>query len=452
MINSDTSISLFSEARLTRRGPSSVALSVLTHGAGIALISMGIMLAPPNVVPRPPQRYIMRLLTLNSPEEQARQAAADNAKYPDPDKAAQKQPPGGKPESQPSIADKIARQTLIQPDAPPDVKLPDDTPLPKVVSWQKPKVELKEVVPDPPKLPAATELKPSIEVPNQEVDLSDIRISSTPFVAETLQVTPSNVSPIVNHAPDTNNKIPETASNASDNPAPAQVISLSDMNMPEGTTALPFASQTASSEYSGMGNGKDSNNNGAGNPNSNANGTGAGNSASGAPGQNASQASNGTGDSTTRFTTPKNGHYSVVITGTSMDELYPETAGMWGNRIAYTVYLHVGAAKNWILQYSIPRGEEAANGGSVVKPDPPWPTDITRPNLAAGEINADALLVHGFVNEDGRFEKLTVVFPPQFPRAKFVLDALNQWQFRPAQQLGLPVRVEVLLIVPETLE
>ena len=61
-------------------------------------------------------------------------------------------------------------------------------------------------------------------------------------------------------------------------------------------------------------------------------------------------------------------------------------------------------------------------------------------------------MVHGFVNHDGRFETLTIVFPPEFEQAQFVVDALDQWQFRPAMQDGQIARVEVLLIIPEELE
>ena len=82
----------------------------------------------------------------------------------------------------------------------------------------------------------------------------------------------------------------------------------------------------------------------------------------------------------------------------------------------------------------------------------PWPYNIVRPNIAPDSLNADALLVHGFVNEAGKFESLGVVFPPDFQQAQFVLDALNQWQFRPAAQNGKTQRVEVLLIIPEERE
>jgi len=72
-----------------------------------------------------------------------------------------------------------------------------------------------------------------------------------------------------------------------------------------------------------------------------------------------------------------------------------------------------------------------------------------RPNIPPGAVDADALMIHGFVNQAGRFEALSVLFPPQFAQAQFVLDALTQWQFRPAAQNGQNVLVEVLLIIPE---
>ena len=60
-------------------------------------------------------------------------------------------------------------------------------------------------------------------------------------------------------------------------------------------------------------------------------------------------------------------------------------------------------------------------------------------------------MVHGFVNQAGRFEGLKVVFPPQFPETQFVLASLEKWQFRPAAHNGQLARVEVLLIIPEEL-
>jgi hypothetical protein len=61
-------------------------------------------------------------------------------------------------------------------------------------------------------------------------------------------------------------------------------------------------------------------------------------------------------------------------------------------------------------------------------------------------------MVHGFVNQSGRFEALSIVFPQSFSQAPFVLSSLQEWQFRPAMQNGQSAKVEVLLIIPEEME
>jgi hypothetical protein len=61
-------------------------------------------------------------------------------------------------------------------------------------------------------------------------------------------------------------------------------------------------------------------------------------------------------------------------------------------------------------------------------------------------------MIHGFVNQSGHFETLSMVFPQAFPQAQFVIAALEKWQFRPAMQGGQSARVEVLLIIPEQAE
>ncbi|MGB6743187.1 MAG: hypothetical protein WBE38_05965, partial [Terracidiphilus sp.] len=119
---------------------------------------------------------------------------------------------------------------------------------------------------------------------------------------------------------------------------------------------------------------------------------------------------------------------------------------------AYTVYLHVGLQKSWILQYSLPRAADAMEAGALGKLEAPWPYNIVRPDLVPGSIDTDALMIHGYVNDAGRFETLSIVFPPQFPQARFVLDSLEHWQFRPASQNGQVAKVEVLLIIPEEFE
>ena len=150
------------------------------------------------------------------------------------------------------------------------------------------------------------------------------------------------------------------------------------------------------------------------------------------------------------ITKPKEGQFGSVVIGSTLTEKYPETADLWSGRLSYTVYLPVGLAKNWILQYSLSRADSPS--GVTTRVDAPWPYNILRPNIAPGTIDADALMIHGFVNQAGRFEALSIAFPPEFAQAQFVLGALNQWEFRPATQNGQNIKVEILLIIPEVEE
>jgi hypothetical protein len=154
----------------------------------------------------------------------------------------------------------------------------------------------------------------------------------------------------------------------------------------------------------------------------------------------------GSGASVDRITRPRDGHFGAVIVGDSVAEQYPEAAGIWADRLAYTVYLHLGTAKTWILQYCLPRTVEAE--GNTARPDAPWPYFMVTPHPAPGNDAADALLVHGFIDTAGHFETLVLVFPEPSSRTKSLLDALQQWQFRPAVQNGQTTAVEVLLIIP----
>jgi hypothetical protein len=155
---------------------------------------------------------------------------------------------------------------------------------------------------------------------------------------------------------------------------------------------------------------------------------------------------------TTPILMSKEGHFSAVVVGNSIGQQYPEIADAWTGRVVYTAYLHVGLSKNWILQYSRPRDAQTIASGGVSRLDAPWPYSIVRPNLPPGVIDADALMIHGFVNASGHFENLSVVFPQPFAVAQFVLTALQKWQFRPATEDGRAARVEVMLIIPEQLE
>lgn len=286
---------------------------------------------------------------------------------------------------------------------------------------------------------------------------------------------PSTTSPVVVHGTNLVQLPPATASQVAKQPTPSAILSLSDIRMKEGTAYLPPLNETVKSSSTGSlapgpaangtagGQGNSSpqgNGNGSGQETATAHGTANGLGPEGRPSGAAIGPSQGAdtgsleGDlaESTQITLPKNGQFSAVVVGDALEEQYPEMAGVWNGRMAYTVYLHVGVARSWILQYALPRDADAAVAGSIDRLEAPWPYNIVRPNLASGAIDADALMLHGFVNESGRFESLSLVFPKDFTQAQFVLTALQRWQFRPAMLGGKTARVEVLLIIPEELD
>jgi hypothetical protein len=155
----------------------------------------------------------------------------------------------------------------------------------------------------------------------------------------------------------------------------------------------------------------------------------------------------GNGSGVTELRQPVDGQFSAVVVGSSISDRYPETVELWAGRLTYTVYIHVGRTKNWVLQYAVKR--DASAGASSSQPNAPWPYLMELPRFAPGDINSNALIVHGLLNVSGQFEALKVLFPSDFSQGQFVLSALERWRFRPARQDGRLVAVEVLLIIPE---
>jgi hypothetical protein len=328
-------------------------------------------------------------------------------------------------------------------------------------------------------------VRPSLAPPNEEVRVSDLKLSSSEFDTKAPMPVPSKTSPINVQSTATTQQIPQTASKDSGRATPASVISASNIQLQEGTATLPMVNEVAPAVYTGglsagqlnsqsqTGHGKtDGKESGAAvagqTPGSQAgqtaNSTGPGGQGiQGVQGPGNGQGANGQGGldasvtagtslrTVVHITMPKDGRFGVVVVGSSLAEDYPETVHLWTGRLAYTVYLHVGAAKNWVLQYSVSRLQEGVAVSGVGRPEAPWPYDITRPSIDP-DANTDAIMVHGFVNTLGRFEQLAVVFPTELAEAKFLLRALQQWQFRPATQNGSATQVEVLLIIPNQTE
>lgn len=476
----------------TRSGSTALVVSVLVHVVGYGWMFVGYWNTP-RIMARPSnQRFTVRILNAPKPEPVPEQPAPIHfaRSVPQP-AAAPKAGAGGSPAPMPAVATQLAnlapkQQILIQPDAPPDIMLQHATPVPMVLRWTAPDIPTKTISPAPLQKAIIAKLLPSIEPPNKELTPSNLKMSSTNFSTALAALPPSTTSPVVVRAQTAAPHIPETTSKRVTDPAPARVISLSDLQSPEGPTPIPLANSLARpAAVTSLGNGSTVSTADAGHGSSTSKqpGSGPGQGPGLVPGPGSSQSKAGTGSaavaqngggsgpaqtagngpvqqsgsgadqlneaSITRVHLAKDGQFGVVVVGSSIAEQYPETVGLWGGRTVYTVYLHVGHGKAWLLQYSLPPGTQLA--GSA-RPDAPWPFDMVQPHLDPADFTTDALMVHGFVNLAGHFDKLSVVFPTQFAQTKFVLSALQQWQFRPARQNGQLAMVEVLLIIPDETE
>ena len=479
-MNSSSTVTLFAVHTDPSRRPVTLLASALIHTAVAGVVSFGFLYVPP-IDNHFHERYMVRHLDLQTPEQHTRPTApSDDAGL---RMVASELAAADGSKARPAVLQQRvkappSRQTLVQPDLAAQLAKAQNIPIPEFLIWAPRKTIVKAIVPPKPAPPAATHVKPSLEAPNQEVDLSDVKIAAAPLPKMKLHILAGTTTPVSVTGPELTPTSPATVSQVDAQPTPTAVMSLSDLSMKNGTITLPpvqesqaassagalaagaaqpasAAQRSTSSLKAGAGGGKSV-------APSAPNATATANSAASPPnaesGISVSPASSGFGQggagssAATEIRLARNGSFGAVVVGDSIEDEFPEAAQLWGGRMAYTVYLHVGLARSWILQYALPRSADADAGGAIAALEAPWPFDIVRPNLAPGSINADALMVHGFVDRAGRFDTLSVVFPQDFPLAQFVLKCLQRWQFRPASQHGQLARVEILLIVPEELE
>lgn len=502
-MRSSRTITLFSLQPEPRRGPSALVASVFLHGGAIFLVLSAFVYAPSFRL-NTPDMYMMQHVSLNMPLPPVPKSGGSGSMYPKEsssgaETSAQEQPAAPASSRVRFMRRKLAQQTLINPEVDPNKMLPKETPVPAMLLWSghRPKVQM--LTPPKPQPPNITLDKPKLNFPNKAEQIADLNISSTPFQSRFNMPSPSKSAPVILKRELEVQRIPETGSISGIEATPAAVLSASDLHMSQGVVSMPAANQAAEgTEQGGLGTGKTPNTlqNGSGNSGSTGTEKGAGKGPSASGGKSAgagngggqkgagegtagkgsesgsgsgqgaghnagsgsgTSAGHGAGDgdngSVTRINLPRNGQFNVVVVGTALDDQYPETAEVWKGRLAYSVYLHVGLAKNWILQYSLPRAADSANAGTAHL-EAPWPFYIVRPNLNPDDASSDSVMVHGFVDEAGHFEKLSVVFPTDmgFAREQLVLNALQQWQFRAGTHNGQVAKLEVLLIIPEAVE
>ncbi len=471
-MKSSFSVSLFTEYTDPSRRPATLLASGLIHTAAAGIISFAALYVPP-IAYQVSQRYLVRHLDVETPEEQMHREALKEDDDEGLHMLTRALAARGGSTARPGIlAPQVkaarSRQTLVQPDLAAQLAAAENIPIPEVLIWTPGEKIVKTIVaPHTPK-PAAAAVTPSLEAPNQEIDLADVKIAAAPLPNEKVQILAGTTTPVTTASPELAQTTPASVSQLDAQPTPAAVMSLSDLRMNKGTVTLPPVEESAAGSSAGaVAQGKpqpvpmaekSGSSLQAGAPNGAAAARSAASASQPAVGLSVADASSGISQqegvnaSATEIKWPKNGSFGAVVVGDSIGDEFPEAAAVWRGRLAYTVYLHVGLARSWILQYSLPPSADASADGAVAGLQAPWPYEIVRPNLAPDSVNADALMVHGFVDRAGRFDKLSVVFPEDFPQAQFVLQCLEKWQFRPASENGQIARVEVLLIVPEELE
>ena len=130
-----------------------------------------------------------------------------------------------------------------------------------------------------------------------------------------------------------------------------------------------------------------------------------------------------------------------------------ETSGALSGRPVYSVFLQVGAPRQWILQYCVP-GEDQSMvvTGGVVRLSSPAPLAAPYPKVTylppVRPKPGSYLLIHGYLNTAGRFEALQPLRGVDREEAAAIIPVLERWEFRPAMREGQPVRIEILLAIP----
>lgn len=475
-------ITLFTEQKIVQAGSPSMAVSVVAHFVTLGILLVLVKEAVPHVVHVPPQDFsVVRVLTYQ-PNRKEAGSSNDGLRYQAKNTHTMKAADGAEQPRQrvlpPNPKYKTGPQTLLQAHAN-NVPLPKQTVIPTVLLTAAHPVITEKIFTSPPHTDPAAPRPRLLNLPNAETHVADIMLSSTAFTTPHLVLPPSTTVPYQIQHPTVDAQIVETSSPTKEAPTPTRLLAISDLRIIQGAVAIPQAKnevQKTTSQGS-MTSGQEDKTPGAGSgvqrglsllkaaladhgTNGTQPGTVAGTDQPGNPsgadgpetGSNSlnAQAEAATADgnpiSFTHLSKSQTGQFGAILMGDSPQEDFPETADIWNGRNAYTVYVNVNTPTSWILQYSLPKSATPAEQQEQL--NAPYPYDLLRPNFPAPELNADALLVHGFINTEGKLVNLSVEFPPDFKLAKLILKALAQWSFRPANLNGNPVEVEVLLIIP----
>ena len=119
----------------------------------------------------------------------------------------------------------------------------------------------------------------------------------------------------------------------------------------------------------------------------------------------------------------------------------------------YTVYLNVGTNKNWVLHYSsvdpvIDISEHVVRIAGGQKITPPYPRITVVPAQAAPIEPKRGVTVHGSIDVQGCFRELRPLSDLDQTSCDRLEPFLQKWYFRPATQGGVPVPVDIVMVIP----
>jgi hypothetical protein len=446
-MNSYNTTTIFSDYIDSGQSSTPLAVSILIHTSTLGILFFGLIYAPPRIVSAPQSdRYAVRELVLQSPphsnhDVSTTDTSSDTQRSSATVTTAEADAAAAQLQAMRDTQNAgTASRTLIQPKVHPPLTLLRDADVPSLIIWMPDTTQVKHIVAPFATRPRIAAVTPSLSTPNNELRPADTAVHSADHDTAVKLILPGTSSPAKMQEPDLTPTTPLTVMQISDNPTPVAVMSLSDLRMINGVAVLPPVNQSAGSNQANSPSTRH------GHPDGKESGALTGVSATG----NVEPLNSVGQPSATLIALKKDGHFAAVVVGASLEDQFPEIEGFWKGRLLYTAYLHVGLSQSWILQYSLPSSDTAAAAGNVARLDSPWPYSIVRPDLTPGSINADALMIKGFISQEGHLELPTLIFPPSFPLAQFVLNCLRQWQFRPAFQNGQPTRVEILLIIPDS--
>ncbi len=217
------------------------------------MLLFGIAYKPVVRDPSLSEHLTVRHLDLHVPDMSKRDKAGSEIAFPGPHHEQHTPSPGGNLPALRKIAQaEPGPQTLVQPDLPKPVKLEEKIPVPTIVIWTPKKTLAKTLIaPLPPKL-AAIKVNPNANPPNEEINLADLSVSSTTSRADA-RLMASTTSPMVVRGPDHPPQPPATASQTAAQPTPTAVMSISDVQMKEGTVNLPPVSASCLHQLAGNG-------------------------------------------------------------------------------------------------------------------------------------------------------------------------------------------------------